>query len=94
MTNYDLTPWLIAWVVFTLGVLVLAAYRKHLDRLEDTDLHLGTMTPQEARSKMSFNQRVHRIELLGKSFTVISVVLTGVVFALWAYIQWMRSYVP
>jgi len=94
MANYDLAPWLIAWVVVTLFVLVLAAYRKHLDRLEDTDLHLGTMTPQDAQSKVSFNQRVHRIELLGKSFTVTFVALTGVVFALWAYNQWMRAYMP
>ena len=94
MANYDLAPWLIAWVVVTLLVLVLAAYRKHLDRLEDTDLHLGTMTPQEAQSKASFNQRVHRIELLGKSFTVMFVALSSVVFALWAYNQWMRSYMP
>lgn len=94
MANDDLAPWLIAWVVVTLLVLVLAAYRKHLDRLEDTDLHLGTMTPQDAQSKVSFNQRVHRIELLGKSFTVTFVALTGVVFALWAYNQWMRAYMP
>jgi sterol desaturase/sphingolipid hydroxylase (fatty acid hydroxylase superfamily) len=94
MTNYDLAPWLAAWVVATLSMLALAAYRKHLDRLEDTDLHLGTMSPQEARSKVSFNQRVHRIELLGKSFTVMFVALSSVVFALWAYNQWMRSYVP
>jgi disulfide bond formation protein DsbB len=94
MTNYDLAPWLAAWVFATLGVLVLAAYRKHLDRLEDTDLHLGTMSPLEAQSKASFNQRVHRIELLGKSFTVMFVALSSVVFALWAYNQWMRSYVP
>lgn len=94
MTNYDLVPWLAAWVVATLSMLVLAAYRKHLDRVEDTDLHLGTMTPQEAQSKQSFNQRVHRIELLGKSFTVMFVALSSVVFALWAYNQWMRSYMP
>jgi disulfide bond formation protein DsbB len=92
MMNYDLMPWLIAWVVVTLVTLALAAYRKHLDRLEDTDLHLGTMTPQQAQSKISFNQRVHRIELLGKSFTIVLVALAGVVFALWAYSQWMRGY--
>lgn len=94
MTNFDMAPWLIAWVAVTLLVLVLAAYRKHLDRLEDTDLHLGTMTPQEAQSKVSFNQRVSRIELLGKSFTVMFVALSGVVFALWAYNQWIRGYMP
>jgi hypothetical protein len=94
MTNYDLAPWLAAWVVATLSMLALAAYRKHLDRLEDTDLHLGTMSPLEAQSKASFNQRVHRIELLGKSFTVMFVALSSVVFALWAYNQWMRSYMP
>jgi hypothetical protein len=94
MTNFDLAPWLAAWVVATLSVLILAAYRKHLDRMEDTDLHLGTMSPQEAQLKTSFNHRVHRIELLGKSFTILFVVLTSAIFALWAYSQWMRSYMP
>jgi hypothetical protein len=94
MTNFDLVPWLTAWVVVTLAVLLLAAYRKHLDRLEDTDLHLGSMTPQEAQSKVTFNQRVHRVELLVKSYKVMFVALTGLVFALWAYNQWMRSYMP
>jgi hypothetical protein len=94
MMNFDLVPWLIAWVTITVVVLLLAVYRKHLDRMEDTDLHLGTMTPQEAQLKVSFNQRVHRVELLGKSFTMMSVGLTGLIFALWAYNQWMRSYVP
>ncbi len=94
MTSYDLIPWLVAWVVVTVLVIVLAAYRKHLDRLEDTDLHLGTMSPQDAQSKASFNQRVHRIELLGKSFTAMFVALSGLVFALWAYNQWIRGYMP
>jgi disulfide bond formation protein DsbB len=94
MTNYDLIPWLMTWLVVAIVVLVLAAYRKHLDRLEDTDLHLGTMSPQEAQTKASFNHRVHRVEWLGKSFTVMFVGLTGLVFALWAYNQWMRSYMP
>lgn len=94
MGNFDLMPWLVAWVVVTLVTVTLAAYRKHLDRMEDTDLHLGTMTPAEAQAKASFNQRVHRVELLGKSFTVMFVGLTSVVFVLWAYNQWMRSYVP
>jgi hypothetical protein len=87
-------PWLTAWVVVTLVVLALAAYRKRLDRLEDTDMHLGTMTPQDAQSKVSFNHRVHRVELMGKSLTVMFVALSGVIFALWAYNQWMRSYMP
>jgi disulfide bond formation protein DsbB len=94
MTSYDLIPWLAAWVVVTIVVLVLAAYRKHLDRLEDTDLHLGTMSPIEVQSKASFNHRVHRIELLGKSFTVMFAVLSGLVFFLWAYNQWIRGYMP
>jgi hypothetical protein len=50
------------------------------------------MTPQEAQLKMSFNRRVHRIELLGKSCTVMLATLTALIFALWAYSHWLHSY--
>ena len=92
MTSFDLLPWLAAWVVVTLSVLGLGAYRKYLDRMEDTDLHLGTMTTEQAQSQVAFGHRVHRIEMLGKSFTVALAVLTAVVFALWVYNQWIGIY--
>lgn len=92
MSHIDLVPWLAAWVVVTLAMLILAAYRKHLDRVEDTDLHLGTMTTDQAQSQMAFNQRVHRVEMMGKSVTVLLAVLSAAVFALWVYNQWMLMY--
>lgn len=92
MTHIDLLPWLAAWVVVTLAMLVLAAYRKHLDRAEDTDLHLGSMTTEQAQSQVAFNHRVHRVELMGKSVTIALVVLSIAVFAVWVYNQWMLMY--
>jgi hypothetical protein len=94
MTTFDLMPWLMAWVTTTLVVLVLGAYRKRLDRLEDTDLHLGVMTAQEAEAKVAFNRRLHRTEFAGKSFTVLLAVLSVVVAALWANNLWIRVYMP
>jgi hypothetical protein len=82
----------VAWVVVTLAMLILAAYRKHLDRMEDTDLHLGSMTAEQAQSHVAFNQRVHRVELLGKSVTIALVLLSVAVFGVWVFNQWMLIY--
>jgi hypothetical protein len=81
-------------VAVTLAMLILAAYRKHLDRIEDTDLHLGTMTTEQAQSQVAFTQRVHRVEILGKSVTIALVFLSIAVFAVWVYNQWMLMYKP
>jgi hypothetical protein len=78
----------------TLAMLILAAYRKHLDRIEDTDLHLGTMTTEQAQSQVVFSRRVHRVEIMGKSVTIALVCLSIAVFALWVYNQWMLMYKP
>jgi uncharacterized membrane protein len=92
MTHIDLIPWFVAWVAVTLVMLILAAYRKHLDRVEDTDLHLGTMTTEQAQAQMSFTQRVHRVELMGKTVTIALVALSIAVFGLWVFNQWMLMY--
>ena len=94
MTHIDLVPYLVAWVAVTLAMLILAAYRKHLDRIEDTDLHLGTMTNEQAQTQVAFSRRVHRVEILGKSVTIALVFLSIAVFAVWVYNQWMLMYKP
>lgn len=92
MTHINILPWLAAWVVAMVAMLILAAYRKHLDRVEDTDLHLGTMTTEQAQSQVVFNHRVHRVELMGKSVTVLLAILSVAVFAVWVFNQWMLMY--
>jgi hypothetical protein len=81
----QLVPWIIAWAIVTTVVLVLAFYRLTLGLHEDPGMHLDAAEAPQAKAKMAMERRIDKIELYGKSLTILSAVLIGVTAFLWVY---------
>ena len=81
----ELVPWIIAWALVTTVVLVLAFYRLTLGLHEDPGMHLDIAEAPQAKAKAAMVRRIDKVELYGKSLTIVSVVLIGVTVFLWVY---------
>jgi uncharacterized membrane protein YhfC len=81
----ELVPWIIAWAVVTTVVLVLAFYRLTLGLHEDPGMHLDAAEAPQAKAKAAMVRRIDKVELYGKSLTIVSAVLIGLTVFLWVY---------
>jgi hypothetical protein len=90
----DIMPWLVVWGIVTVITISLAVYRWRMDREESLDIHLGSMSPKEGEDIVRLDKAIRRVELVGKSLTVVSVVLGVSVLAMWTYNQVMLSHLP
>ena len=81
----DLTPWIIFWAAVTTVVMVLAFYRLSLGMHEDADLHLTEDDPAPGVEQVAMAKRISLVEKLGKSLTVVSVLLILFIAGVWAF---------
>ena len=81
----DLTPWIIFWAAVTTVVMLLAFYRLSLGMHEDADLHLNDDDPAPNVAQVAMAKRINRVETMGKSLTVVSVLLVLFIAGIWAF---------
>ena len=81
----QLTAMFIIWAVVTTIVLVLAFYRLTLGMHEHTDLHIDQSEAAQATAQFEMDQKISKIELYGKTLTVVSLLLITWIAAVWVY---------
>lgn len=81
----QLTALFIVWALVTTVVLVLAFYRLTLGMHEHTDLHIDQAEAAQASAQMAMDRKISRIELYGKTLTVLSLLLITWITTLWVY---------
>lgn len=83
--------YLISWAVLAVVVGVLAVYRVSLGRREDVMVHLAGpeagLIPQQ--TKMA--TRIHKIEVWGKTLTVIMALYGLTLLATWVHTIWQHG---
>ena len=85
----QLTALFILWAVVTTVVLVLAFYRLTLGMHEHTDLHIDQAEAAQAAAQMEMDKKISKIELYGKTLTVLSLVLIAWIATAWVYEQFI-----
>jgi hypothetical protein len=80
MTGLNLFPYLIAWVVLLIVVIVLAIVRGKLAGKEDDTLKLGDGEASQISEQQEVAKKLSTLEALGKWLTILLVV-SGVVLA-------------
>lgn len=83
--DLDLVPWLIAWALITTGVVVLALWRNMLGLHDFGGLYLAKGEERDAEEEARITRKIARIELWGKTLTVVAAVLIVGIGAAWAY---------
>lgn len=81
----DLTPWIIFWAAVTTVVMLLAFYRLSLGMHEDADLHLNEEDAAPNLEQVAMAKRIDLVEMIGKSLTVVSVLLVFFIAGVWAF---------
>ena len=81
----DLTPWIIFWAAVTTVVMLLAFYRLSLGMHEDADLHLNEEDAAPNLEQAAMAKRIDLVEMIGKSLTVVSVLLVFFIAGVWAF---------
>ena len=81
----DLMPYLILWAIVTTAVLILALWRLMLGLHEMGGIHLAPGGDRELQDEVKMTRREDRIELWGKTLTIVSAILILGIGAVWVY---------
>jgi hypothetical protein len=85
----DFVPLLIAWALVATGAVALALWRNVL-RLHDFEgLYLAKGEERDAEEETRLTRKIARIDLWGKTLTVIAAVLIVGIGAAWLYMELM-----
>jgi hypothetical protein len=78
----ELSNLLIMWAVVVTAVIALGFYRLLLGMHEDPGSHLEPEEAKQLTEKQAMNRKIARVELFGKSLTVLAVLLILLIVAL------------
>ena len=84
-------PWLILWAASTTAVLVLFVRRLLVAHQQTGQLHIVEGEVEE-HAQERIAKALVRIDLWGKTFTVVSVLLMVVIGSVWAWDAWQAAY--
>jgi hypothetical protein len=88
--NYLNNPWVIGWLVLGLVVAALALYRKMISSHEDDIVHVSGES-RVVSNQVTVAQRLEKIDVWGKTLTII-LVAYGLVLGAWLIYQgWLAS---
>jgi hypothetical protein len=87
----QLTFYMISWALLAIVVAVLAAYRLSLSHREDDTLHLAVPEASLIPQQTHLAARIHKIEVWGKTLTVIMAVYGLTLLAFWVYKVWQSG---
>jgi hypothetical protein len=88
--HINLTPFLVLGALLVLSVVAMIVWRQAVARREDDTLHVthgGTAVSQQ----FDVAHRLEVIDKWGKTLTVVTVVYSLIVGALFVYQQWLRA---
>jgi hypothetical protein len=87
----QLLPYLVGWVILTLIVIVLAAYRKSIASHEDDMIHISDASGSVAAQQVQVAKKLEAVDRWGKILTVLAL-LSGLALAAWyGYLKWMET---
>jgi len=87
--NNHLFPFVIAWALLALVVLVLVFWRKAIAAHEDDSLHVSQAGA--VQQQVSIAQKLEQIDKWGKILTVIAVVTGLIIAGVYFYQMWVAS---
>ena len=87
-----LIPWMILWAASTTGVLVLFVWRVLVARHERSGIYIVEGEEKDLEAQARISKALSRIDLWGKTLTVVSVALVLVIGSLWAVDAWQAPY--
>lgn len=89
----DLMPWMILWAAITTGVLALALWRLMVVKQEDAlgGLHVAGSDAAIPETEARIARKLSKIDLWGKTLTVVSAVLILAIGAIWLYNGWLKA---
>ena len=87
-----LMPWMLLWAVSTTGVLVLFVWRLFVTRHERGGIFIVEGEEKDLAEQNKISRVLARIDLWGKTLTVVSVVLILVMGSMWAWDSWQAAY--
>jgi len=85
-------PFTVLWVLLTLVVLALIAYRKMVSVKEDETLHLGDA--MASTQQISVAHKLEQIDKWGKLLTVIALVFGLLLAGAYTYQTWLSAGTP
>jgi hypothetical protein len=84
-------PWVIAWAALAILVGILALYRRQIAESEDDTLHVNDATAAQLADQAALAKRLDKVDVWGKSLTVL-LVLYGLAIAIgYIYMGWTSS---
>ena len=86
----DLMPWMIGWAVVTTGVVALFVWRVLVANQEPGALHV-VESEQEQEQETRLATKLARIDLWGKTLTVVSALLILAIGLVWVYSGWLKA---
>jgi hypothetical protein len=90
--TFNLTPFLISWVVMAVGVLGLVAYRFFLSHHGDPYLHVNPQEMVQIQEQAVVGRRLEAVDKWGKILTGVTVLYGLVIAGLFLYSQWVASH--
>jgi hypothetical protein len=81
----NLTPWFILWALITSVVVSLAFWRLMMGLHHSDSLHLGKGEERAFEQEVQATRTMTRIELWGKTLTVVSLILIAGIGMAWFY---------
>jgi len=87
--NIDITPYVVVFVVLGVITLALAAYRWRVTENEEDVVRLGPGEEREIPKQVALAQRVSRIDRLGKTLTVVTLILGLGISCAYLYKAWL-----
>ena len=85
-------PWMILWAASTTGVLVLFVWRVLVARHERGGIFIVKGEEPDLAEQAEIAKKLARIDLWGKTLTVLSVALIVVLGSMWIVDVWRAAY--
>ena len=86
--NINLMPFMIAWAFVTTAVVVLALWRLLAGLHDEGGMHFIEGQEAEIQTRARMSQRLDKIELAGKTLTVVSALMITVIGVMYLYGVW------
>jgi hypothetical protein len=89
MSEINLTPAVVIWMVLAIATLVLALYRKLISASEEDLIHLGPGQESQIPEQVALATKLKAVDYWGKILTVITVMAGMAMAAVYLYQQFL-----
>lgn len=89
MSDFNLAPAMVIWVVLAIATLALALYRKLVSAREEDLVHLGPGEERHIPGQLALAAKLGIIDRWGEILTVTTIAIGLAVAALYLYQAWL-----